>query len=130
MTEEYRISQAPVFSQHFEIRGFLINLIAAPQHADPRLGRYPSILLYDNDKCIPAGRISGVAYFHAAPETLGAPAFLDNVISLHFPLELFASTVELLRSPGVYSCYFRGGGNGPYGGIQGALPRPSLGDDS
>ncbi len=120
MTEEYRISPASqsLFPQ-FEIKGYFLNMISAPPYTDPVLGRFPSLLLFDNEKCNPAGRIHGVAYFHPDRSSLGLPEFRDNVIYLHYLHSMLEPLLSCLRSSQRLTCYFRGGGTGDFGGIQG-----------
>lgn len=76
MTEEYRFTGATnnVFQQ-FEIRSYYVNVISAPPGTDPSLGRFPLLLLYDNAKGNPEGRIHAVVYFHPDRASLGRPDF-------------------------------------------------------
>ncbi len=118
MTDEYRIPQEPHLSQQFEVKGYFVNMISAPLHTDPALGRFPTLLLYDNEKCNPAGRIHAVLYFHPTPATVGLPSVRDNCIFLHYPLAALDPLLTMLRSGDAVRCYYRGQGNGSYGGVQ------------
>ncbi|MCA9718217.1 MAG: hypothetical protein H6713_41210 [Myxococcales bacterium] len=119
MTEEYRIPQELHLSQQFEVKGYFINMISAPLHTDPALGRFPTVLLFDNEKCNPAGRIHAVLYFHPYQATSGQPSLRDGCIYLHYPIEALEPLLGLLRTGRSVHCYYRGQGAGSYGGVQG-----------
>ena len=100
----------------FVVGGYSFDFQTAP-HADPVLGLFPPLALFDN----PAGgteRLHAVVYFHPSSDTLRAPSLGNNVIHLNYHESMCQPIIEVLEKSTQVTCYLTRNDGVSHGGIK------------